>query len=297
MPLAAAGLVLADPVPQGFGMDVELLGQPTRALNDLRADRLASLEPVDLSAVKAAARPELVGYAAAAADNAMDLLDDAELLSGAGRRARAYSAAVLAIEEFGKAAGLLALALMPESLRAGAPVRRILEWHQLKQVGGLLMAIVHFGPPGLPAKLAALPDSELARILTMTETLAQDADRLKLRGLYVDMDKHGRIRRPSEVTDLEVAEQLAWARQAAWSASLLRDPGDRAWLCDPPAEAVELSRALVGALTEAGDVGSPKAASAAMLEAVCKFRRQMTASDADARPGPRAASRRWDHQE
>jgi AbiV len=61
---------------------------------------------VDLSAVKAAARPELVGYAAAAADNAMDLLDDAELLSGAGRRARAYSAAVLAIEEFGKAAGL-----------------------------------------------------------------------------------------------------------------------------------------------------------------------------------------------
>lgn len=91
---------------------------------------------MDLTAVKAAPRLELVGYAAAAADNAMDLLDDAELLSGAGRRARAYSAAVLAIEEFGKAAGLLALALMPESLRAGAPVRRMLEWHQLKQVGG-----------------------------------------------------------------------------------------------------------------------------------------------------------------
>ena len=159
------------------------------------------------------------------------------------------------------------------------------------------MAIVHFGPPGLPAKLAALPDSELARILTMTEALAQDADRLKLRGLYVDMDKRGRIRRPSEVTDLEVAEQLAWARQVAWSASLLCDPGDRAWLCDPPAEVVELSRALVSALTEAGDAGSPKAASAAMLEAVCKFRTQMAASDANARPRQRAASRRWDHQE
>ena len=88
---------------------------------------------------------------------------------------------MLAIEEFGKAAGLLALAVMPEGLRE----------HQLKQAGGLLMAVVHFGPQGLPAKLAALPDSELARILTMTEALAQDADRLKLRGLYVDMEKHG----------------------------------------------------------------------------------------------------------
>jgi hypothetical protein len=46
--------------------------------------------------------------------------------------------------------------------------------------------------------------------------------------------------------------------------------------------------------TAAGDVGSPKAASAAMLEAVCKFRKQMAASDAKARPVPRAASRRWE---
>src|SRR5258708_4844141 len=88
MPLAAAGLVLADPVPQGFGMDVELLGQPTRALNDLRADRLASLEPVDLGAVKAAARPEIVGDAGAAADNATGLPDGRDMLSAAGRRGR-----------------------------------------------------------------------------------------------------------------------------------------------------------------------------------------------------------------
>jgi hypothetical protein len=116
----------------------------------------------------------------------------------------------------------------------------------------------------------------------MTEALAQDADRLKLRGLYADMDKRGRIQRPYEVTDLEVALQLAWARQAAWSASLLRDPGARGWLYDPPAEAVELSRAPAVALAGAGDAGSPKAASAAMLQAVRRFRTQMAASDAKA---------------
>ena len=70
---------------------------------------------MDLRAVKAASRPELLACAAAAAENAQDLLDDAELLSDAGRHARAYSLAVLAVEEFGKATSLLALAAMPET--------------------------------------------------------------------------------------------------------------------------------------------------------------------------------------
>ena len=53
--------------------------------------------------------------------NAQSLLDDAELMSSAGRPARAYALAALAVEEVGKAAALSALALMPVSLRAQAP--------------------------------------------------------------------------------------------------------------------------------------------------------------------------------
>jgi AbiV family abortive infection protein len=87
-------------------------------------------------AVKAATGPELAAGAVAAARNADGLLRHAEVLAGAHYAARAYSLAALAVEEVGKAAGLGALAIMPEGLKAQAPVGRMLEWHQLKQAVG-----------------------------------------------------------------------------------------------------------------------------------------------------------------
>ena len=232
---------------------------------------------MDLGAVKAASRPDLLACVAAAAENTQGLLNDAELLSAAGQHARAYSLAVLAVEEFGKATSLMALAAMPKNLRAQAPVRRMLEWHQLKLVGGMLMAVVTFCPPGGAARLAAIPITQLEHILDTTDRFAEDSDRLKLRGFYVDMDRDGRIRRPSEITENEVSAQLGRARQAASSACLLRD--QTAWLRDPPPEAIELSRALVQALAEAGDIRSPEAAAAIMLQAVTKLQQQLAASD------------------
>ena len=232
---------------------------------------------MDLGAVKAASRPDLLACVAAAAENTQGLLNDAELLSAAGQHARAYSLAVLAVEEFGKATSLMALAAMPKNLRAQAPVRRMLEWHQLKLVGGMLMAVVTFCPPGGAARLAAIPITQLEQILDTTDRFAEDSDRLKLRGFYVDMDRDGRIRRPSEITENEVSAQLGRARQAASSACLLRD--QTAWLRDPPPEAIELSRALVQALAEAGDIRSPEAAAAIMLQAVTKLQQQLAASD------------------
>jgi len=100
---------------------------------------------VDLRAVKASAQPELAACAIAAARNAQGLLDDAELLAGAGRTGRAYSLAVLAVEECGNAMDLTALAVMPPRLRARAPLGRMLQWHQLKLVGGLLIAVLPIG--------------------------------------------------------------------------------------------------------------------------------------------------------
>ena len=89
-----------------------------------------------LRAVKEAPVRVLARGAVAAARNARGLVQDAELLSGAGRLARAYSLAGLAVEEVGKAGSLAALAAMPENLRARAPVGRMLEWHQMKLVAG-----------------------------------------------------------------------------------------------------------------------------------------------------------------
>jgi len=239
---------------------------------------------VDLRAVKAASRTELCASAAAAAANAVGLVDDAELLSGGGRYARAYSLAVLAVEEFGKATSLVELAAMPENLRAQAPVRRMLEWHQLKQVGGLLIAAVGFSEPSCAAaRLAVMPVTQLEQILDVTGAVAEDADRLKLRVLYMDLDREGRIRRPSEITEAEVSRQLARARQVASSAGLMREPAVQARLAHPPVELVELSRALVRAFAEAGDARSPTAAAAVALQAVCKLRQQLAASETAAR--------------
>jgi AbiV family abortive infection protein len=235
---------------------------------------------MDLKAVKAASRPALLACVAAAAENAQGLLDDAERLAGTGACARAYSLSALAVEEFGKATGLLTLAQMPRNVREQAPVGRMLEWHQLKLVGGMLMAVLGFGPPGAAARLAAMPITQLEQILDTTGAFADDADMLKRRGLYVDMDRHGRIRRPSEITETEVSGQLARARQVASSASLLRDPGVQPRFADPPAEAVELARALVRAFAEAGNLRTPKAAAAVALNAIRKLQDHMAGSGA-----------------
>jgi AbiV family abortive infection protein len=238
---------------------------------------------MDLRAVKAANRPELLACATAVAENGQDLLNDAELLHDGGRRARAYSLAVLAVEEFGKTLNLLALAAMPENLKAQAPVRRMLEWHQLKQIAGLLLAVVPLSEPGLAVRLAAMSLTKLTKILDVIDAFVQDADRLKLRGLYVDMHRDARIRQPSEITEAEVSGQLGRARRVASAMSLLHDPRVQARLADPPAEAIELARALVSAFAEAGNVRRPKAAAAVALRAVRKLQEQMAASGAAAR--------------
>jgi AbiV family abortive infection protein len=235
---------------------------------------------VDLRAVRAARRTELSACAIAAARNANGLLHDAEVLARSGSAARAYSLAALAVEECGKAACLCALAVMPRTLRTRAPVGRLLEWHQLKQVGGLLIAIVTLDAPGFAPKLAAMPAARARQILCSLNVPADEADRLKRRGLYVDMDRGGRIREPSEITDAEVTSQLARARQAAHSAGWLLGPQAQARLAHPPAEAVEFARALVTVLTQAGHARTPDAAVDVVLDAVSKLRDGMAVKDA-----------------
>jgi AbiV family abortive infection protein len=234
---------------------------------------------VDLRAVKAARRTELSACAVAAARNGHGLLHDAEVLARSGSAARAYSLAALAVEECGKAAALAALAALPRTLRAQAPVGRLLEWHQLKLVGGLLIAVVTFDAPGFAVRLAAMPAARARQIVCSLNVPAEETDRLKRRGLYVDMDRSGRIREPSEITEAEVTSQLAWARQTAESAGWLLGPQAQAQLANPPPEGVDLARALVSVLTQAGHARTPEAAVDVMLTAVGKLRDGTAAKD------------------
>ena len=233
---------------------------------------------MDLMAVKAASQPELAACAIAAARNALGLLDDAELLAGAGRTARAYSLAALAVEECGKALDLCTLTVMPEKLRARAPVGRMLQSHQLKMVGGLMIGTVSF--VSLGSRLDAMSDAELTQTLNTLDEPADEADRLKRRGFYVDMDRNRRIREPSEITESELTSQLGRARQAAASISVLLRPDAQTQLANPPADRVYLIQELVSALNAAGDIRTPKAAADVMLRAARKFRARK------ATPGP-----------
>ena len=235
---------------------------------------------MDLRAVKAASRAELSACAVASARNAQQLLYDAEALAGSGSRGRAYSLAVLAVEESGKAAGLTALAVLPNETRTHAAAGRLLCWHQLKQVGGLLIAAVTFEAPGVAAKLAAMPATQVTQILRSLSVSAEEADRLKQRGLYVDMGPSGRIREPSEITEAEVTTQYVRARQATASAGMLLDPEVQARIARPPAEAIELCEALASALTRAGYTRTPEAAADVILDAVRKLQTTMATKDA-----------------
>jgi len=224
---------------------------------------------VNLSAVKAASRPELAACAIAAAKNSAGLLRDAELLAGAGRNGRAYSLAALAVEESGKALELATLAVIRESVRARVPLRRLLEWHQLKLAGGLLLAVLPFG--SIASRLAQVPAAELAERVDALLAPADEADRLKRRGLYVDLEASG-IREPSEITSSEVASQLRWARQAAASVGVLSGPKFPAWLANPPADGLDLAEKAVCALAEAEYARTPQAAFDVIMKALARFR-------------------------
>jgi AbiV family abortive infection protein len=226
---------------------------------------------VDLGAVKEAPARALARGCVAAAKNACGLVEDAELLSEAGRLARAYSLAGLAVEEVGKAGSLATLAAMPATLRARAPVGRMLEWHQMKLVAGQLIAAVPISALGLAARFVTMPLSEVTEILDDAEAFAQQTDRLKQRGLYVDVDRSGHVREPSEVTAAEVREQLDRARRAASAAECLLDPSAPRWLASPGVAGVEFSGALVCAFGEAGLARSPEAAADVLRNTASKF--------------------------
>lgn len=225
---------------------------------------------MDLRAVKSAPRAELAACAVAAAGNARDLLRDAGMLAAVASNGRAYSLAVLSVEETGKGMDLTALAAMPASLRARAPLRDLLERHAIKLVGGLLLSVLPFS--SVASRITAMPDKELQSLLRYLATIADVADSLKRRGIYVDLEDDG-IHCPDEVTGPETAGQLGIAFGAVKSiANVVLTPEYKAWIEDPPRDGIELAEELVNALIEADGTRTPQQAIGVLTNAVAKFR-------------------------
>lgn len=202
---------------------------------------------MDIKAVKAARRDQLAGLAAVIARNGHAMLADAELLLEHQRFGRAYALAALAAEEFGKATGVMILALMPDQMRAIAPARELLKGHSSKQMGALLMTALRFGTPaGGTQQLAGMPVAEVAALLTDTTAKAQGIDRMKMRGLYADIGEDGEVWEPASITSDEAREQFVRARDTAGTAARLISPEFLALVAAPPEEVADLSAGLFG---------------------------------------------------
>src|SRR5262249_23087692 len=124
--------------------------------------------------------------------------------------------------------------------------------------------------PSLATRFVTIPVSEVAEILDRAQSFAEDMDRLKQRGLYVDVDHGGPGRETSEVTAAEVRQQLALARPTTSAVGAWLAPIAPAWLADPGADGVEYSRALVSAFGEARRARSPEAAADVLLNTAAK---------------------------
>ena len=73
----------------------------------------------------------------------------------------------------------------------------MLQWRRPNLVGGLLIAVLPIGSVG--SKVSVMSTDELAHIARILDAPADEADRLKRRGFYVDIDGNGRLREPSEI--------------------------------------------------------------------------------------------------
>ncbi len=217
----------------------------------------ARLGQVNHKALLAASRAELVSFAVAVVANADDTVADAELLLEHARWPRAHALAVLASEEFGKAAGVMLLSMVPAGLRFKAQPGLLLGRHETKMLGALMMRLLEFGQPGRIGRVLAMAD--LAAMLDDTKAQASGANEAKKNGLYADMDEDGRLRLPSDVTENDARQSVARAREIAASSRMFRDQEAMARLAAPPENFVALmTPALIAALDSTSSDAGPE---------------------------------------
>jgi AbiV family abortive infection protein len=160
---------------------------------------MANMRPVpDLDA--------LGDFGLAAARNARRLLEDAELLLKRGRSPSAYSLAVLAFEEAGKAWMCVMAMMVPDDVRPDWPHGDLISRHVDKLMAAHVMACIFTSANNGRDVIASLGD-----IGESLEELAREHNRAKQRGLYIDLTDDT-IWDPASITKEEAKRLLVMVR-------------------------------------------------------------------------------------
>lgn len=138
----------------------------------------------------------------AAAENALELVEEADLLEANGHAARAFALTVLAAEEFGKAVICRMTVAHAHEDSDWAPFDAMVRGHkrhEVKLLGALFLIQTIFG----------LTDQRVDRLAQELKDLnAGDLADAKMRALYVDIEA-GAIATPARVAEHEGAQQRA----------------------------------------------------------------------------------------
>jgi AbiV family abortive infection protein len=237
-----------------------------------------------------------------AAKNSRRLLDDADLLLKRGRWPTAYSLAVLAFEEAGKAWLCVIAMMVPADTREEYPFAGMIGAHLDKLMAAHAMAHMHAflrGGANAPKSMIDVGED--------LETLAREHNRAKQRGLYADLSD-AVIWSPDQVTKSEAARMVATVRGLLDHGGYLADPEFIAWLGQSMEEVRSHVEAFWGRFISGWQLGGPEGMVAAVegymdeIGAVEGLREMMQEEDArrlaESRPGksrrtqPRRRSRR-----
>lgn len=179
-------------------------------------------------------------FALAAARNARRLLEDAELLFKRGRSPSAYSLAVLAFEEAGKAWLCVVAMMIPGDVRPDWPYRDLIAKHVDKLMAAHVMAHMLASASSGQDMIASLAD-----VGENLEELAHEHNQAKQRGLYADLHD-GTLWEPASVTKDEARRMLVIVRGLLDHGGYLADPGFIAWLASETPEVVQVRDLLWG---------------------------------------------------
>jgi AbiV family abortive infection protein len=192
-----------------------------------------------------------------AAKNSRRLLDDADLLLKRGRWPTAYSVAVLAFEEAGKAWLCVIAMMIPGDDREDYPFAGMIGAHLDKLMAAHAMAHMHAFIKGGDNAPKSMID-----VGVDVEMLAREQNRAKQRGLYADLTD-GVIWSPDQVTKSEAARMVAIVRGLLDHGGYLADPEFMAWLGQSPEEVRSHLDAFWGRFISGWQLGGPEGMAAA----------------------------------
>ncbi len=183
----------------------------------------------------------LGAFAIAAAGNARRLLGDAELLLKRGKAPSAYSLAVIAFEEAGKAWMCVTTMIVPDEIRPEWPYGDLIATHVDK-----LMAAHGMAHMLASASRGRDVITSLAEIGEDLERLARDHNLAKQRGLYADL-VDGAVVEPASVTMDEARRLVGTVRNLLGHGAILFDREFITWLASQDPDVLEAKQMFWGA--------------------------------------------------